>query len=103
MVVKGLGEDVATYMPRRKIVLRRSVTPQRVRLPSGQSILARYERVSRWNLPQNVTVKRTTQIGPRSRRGHKKQAGGNILGTIAKLGTKPGAKALDFTAFLKKR
>ena len=93
MVVEGLGGDVFADKPKRKIVLRRRVTPQRVRLPNAQPLLARYERVSRRNLPQNVTVRRTRQIRPGNRRRRKKQTGGNILGTIAKLGTKLGAKA----------
>ena len=91
-MVEGLGGDVVADMPKRKIVLRRPLTPQRVRLPNGRSLLARYERVSRRNLPRNVTVRRTRQIRSRNRRRRKKQTGGNILGTIAKLGTKLGAK-----------
>ena len=53
-------------------------------------------------LPRNVTVRSTRQIGPRNRKGSKKHTGGNILGTIAKLGTKLGAKALGSTGLLKK-
>ena len=85
-------------MPKQKIILRRRVTPQRVRLPKGQSFLARYERVSRRNLPRNVTVKRTRQIGPRNKRRHKPQKSRNLLGTLAKLAT----KALISTWLLKK-
>ena len=76
--------------------------PQRVRPPKGQSFLARYERVSRRNFPRKVTVRHTKQIGPRNRRGSKKQTGRNILGAIAKLGIKLGAKALGSTGLLKK-
>ena len=54
-------------MPRQKIVLRRRVTPQRVRLPNGQSFLVRYKRASRRNLHQNMTVRRTRRIGPRKK------------------------------------
>ena len=85
-------------MPKQKIILRRRVTPQRVRLPNGQSFLARYERVNRRDLPRNVTVKRTRQIGPRNKRRRKTQKGGNLLGTLAKL----GKKALTSTRLLKK-
>ena len=55
---EGLKEDAANDMPRQKIVLRRRVTPQQVKLPYGQSFLARYERASWQNLPRNVTVRR---------------------------------------------
>ena len=41
-----------------KTLLRRKVKPQRVTLPNGQSFLARYERVSRKNLPSNGTIRR---------------------------------------------
>ena len=89
-------------MSRQKIVLRIRVMPQRVRPPKGQSFLARYQRVSRQNLPRTVTVRHTKQIGPRNRRGSKKQTGRNILGAIAKLGIKLGAKALGSTGLLEK-
>ena len=39
---------------RQNVLLRRRVTPQRVRLPNGTSFLARHERVSR----KNLTLKR---------------------------------------------
>ena len=45
----------------------------------------------------------TRQIGPQNRRVRKKQTGGNILGTIAKLGTKLGTKPLTCTGLLRKR
>ena len=54
--------------------------------------------MSRRNLPRNVTVKRTRQIGPRNKRRRKTQKGGNLLGTLAKLGT----KALTSRRLLKK-
>ena len=90
-------------MPKQKIVLRRRVTPQTVRLPNGQSFVARYKRVSRRNLPRKVIVRWTRQTGPQNRRVRKKQTGGNILGTIAKLGTKLGTKPLTCTDLLRKR
>ena len=45
-----------------------------------------------------MTVKRTRQIGPRNRRKRKTQKGGNLFGTLARLGT----KALALTGLLKK-
>ena len=50
------------------------------------------------NLSRSVTVKRTRQIGPRNRRKRKTQKGGNLFGTLARLGT----KALTLTGLLKK-
>ena len=72
--------------------------PQRVTLPNGQSFVARYERVSRKNLPRNVTIKRARQIGPKRQTKHKTQKGGSLLGNIVNLGT----KALTSTGLLKK-
>ena len=101
-MIEGLEGDIAADVHRWKTVFKRRVTPQQVRVPNGQSFLAWYKRVSRRNFLWNVTVRRTRQIGPRNRRGCKKQTGGNILGPIAKLGTKLGAKALGSTGLLKK-
>ena len=83
-------------MLRQKIVLRRRVTPQRVRSPNRQSFLGRYERVSRQNLPQNVTIRQTRWIELRKK--CKAQKGRNLLGTTARLGT----KSLTSTGLLKK-
>ena len=56
LLVEGLKEDAADYMPRQKNCI------QRVKLTNGQSFLARYERVSRRNLTRNVTVRRTGKL-----------------------------------------
>ena len=85
-------------MRKKKIILRRRVTLQRLRLPNGQSFIARYERVRRQNLHRNVTVRRTRQIGVQNKRKPKTQTGWGIFGTIARLGT----KALTFTGLLRK-
>ena len=82
-------------MPRQKIVLRRRVTSQRVKLPNGQSFLARYGRGR--SLARNLTVRQTRGIGPRKRR--KTQNDGSILWTMAKVGT----KALTSSGLLKKK
>ena len=54
----------------------------------------RYERVSRRNLPRNVTITRTKQTGQRNKRTRKAEKGGSMLGQIAKWGAKLGAKTL---------
>ena len=79
---------------RQTILLRRRTTPQRVHLPNGQLFLAMYKRVSRQNLPRNITIKQTTQIRPRNRRMKETQKGGSILGELAKWVVKLGAKTL---------
>ena len=50
---------------REKILLQQRVAPKRVTLPNGESFVARYEKVSRKNLPRNITVKKVRKIGPR--------------------------------------
>ena len=83
MEVKGVDvED----MYRNKILLRRKVTPQRVKLPNGQSFLARYESISKKNLLSNVTIRRSQTIGPRWQRKRRTQQGAGILGSVFNLG-----------------
>ena len=81
------GNDGEGNMGGDKILLRRHVTPQRVALLNGRSFVARYERVSRKNLPRNVTIKRARQIGPRRETKRKTQKAGSLLGSIVNLGT----------------
>ena len=59
------GDVDRDNMCKDKVLLRYKVTPQCVTLPYGRSFLARYERVSRKNLPSNVTMRRNRTIGPR--------------------------------------
>ena len=79
---------------RQNILLRRRTIPQRIRLPNGQLFLTRYERVSRRNLPWNITIKQTGRIGLRNRRIKKAQKGGSLFGELVKWGAKLGAKTL---------
>ena len=57
---------------RQKIVLGRRAIPLRVNLPDGTSFVSRYERISRKNLPKNISVSRTRTIGPRNKQKTKK-------------------------------
>ena len=50
---------------REKIVLR--LTPKIVILPNGTTFTAKYERVSRKNLPSNIKVKKVRTIGARNK------------------------------------
>ena len=58
---------------RPKIVLRRRAVPLNVTVSIGTSFAARYERISRKNLPGNIKVIRTQTIDPRKRRTKKKK------------------------------
>ena len=91
--------DVAAVdMLRQKILMRRRIMSQRVKLSDGQSFLASFERVSKTNLPRNITITRTRQIGPRQQRKPKTQNSGSILGNIANL----RARALTLNGLLKR-
>ena len=83
-MVKEKDAD-ADDMVRNKILLRRKMTPKRVTLPDGRSFVARYERVSRKNLPRNVTTAKAWTIGPRQQRNRKTQQGAGILGSAFNL------------------
>ena len=83
---------------REKILLRRRVAPKRVTLRKGQSLVARYERVSRKNLPRYITVKKVQKIGPRQRRRTQKV---EVLENIVKLGAKLGASGFEKGLFRK--
>lgn len=52
-------------MVRDKILLRRRVDPQNATLTDSRTFYARYQRVSRKNLPANVTIKKVRTIGLR--------------------------------------
>ena len=54
-------------MVRDNILLRRLPVPKKVQLPNGRVCFAKYESVSRINLPRNVMIKRKRAIGPRNR------------------------------------
>ena len=73
-------------MYRDKVLLRRKVIPQRVTLTDVWSFLAKYERVSRRNLPSHVTVRRNRTIWPGRQRKRKTQLGAGLLGSVFNLG-----------------
>ena len=50
--------------------------PKQVTLPKTTSFMAKYERMSRKNLPGNIRVTRTRTNGPRKRRVRKKRGWG---------------------------
>lgn len=71
-------------MYRNKILLRRKVTPQPVTLPGRWSFLWR---VSRKNVPSNVTIRRSGTIGSkRLRKRRTQQQNAGILGSVFNLG-----------------
>ena len=74
-------------MPGDKIFLKRKVTRQGVTIPERKFFLARFERLSRKNLPVNVLIKRIGRIGPRRQRKQKAQQGaGSVLESVFILG-----------------
>ena len=58
---------------REKIVLRRRSVPVAVNLPNSTSFVSRYERISRKQLPGNISVSRTRTVGYRNKRKTKKK------------------------------
>lgn len=58
---------------KQNVLVKRSVMPQRVCLLNDTSFIVKYERVSRKNLPSNMTIRQTKTIGPRNRRTRKKK------------------------------
>ena len=56
---------------REKIVLRRRTFPRIVILPNGTTFTARYERISRKQLPANICFTNVRKIGPRNRNKNK--------------------------------
>ena len=59
----------------RKILLRKRTSPKQVTLPNGTTFVARYERISRKQLPINVHVRNARKIGPRNRNKSKMGSG----------------------------
>ena len=53
---------------RQEILLGRHAVPKRVRLPDGTSFVARYERISRKNLPGNIRITKSRMIRLRNKR-----------------------------------
>ena len=108
---------------RQKIVLRRGAVPLNVIFPNGTSFAARYERISKKTLPDNIRITRTRTIGPQKRRTRKKkvrfalanisiqnrvkrikkkysrlrctQTGCGLVGNLAKLGLNMSSKAIN--------
>ena len=68
-------------MVRDNILLRRRADPKKVTLSNGRTFYAKYERVSRRNLPRIITVRRNRTIGPRGRR---KERGSAMIGDLLK-------------------
>ena len=76
----------ADNLVRDKILLRQKVTPKRATLPDGRSFVGRYERVTRKNLPRNITINKTQTIGQRQQRKRKTQQKVVVLVNVFNLG-----------------
>ena len=62
------------------------MTPKRATLPDGRSFVARYERVTRKNLPRNITINKTRTTGQRQQRKRKMQQEVRVLVNVFNLG-----------------
>ena len=78
--------------------MRKLATPKRVTLPNGRTVVARYKRVPRSELPANVTMARRYRgrVAPeRSRRPPRKgQRGSGFFRTLKKIAKNPLVKQL---------
>ena len=84
---------------KKNYVLRKLDTPKRVTLPNGRTFVARFKRVKRSELPDNITMRRTYRNnfakGARKkrtggRRGRRrKQTGKGFLSSLKKLAKNP--------------
>ena len=63
---------------REAIILWTSATRRQITLPKGEAFVARYEKTSRQNLPKNITVRQTRQIGRRKQRRWRAQLCKNV-------------------------
>ena len=81
-----------------KIVLKKRSTPKIVTLPNGTTFTARYERISRKQLPSNIRVKKVQTVGLKNRnRGILSVGDTNLLRNISgrkKVRFNPSAIAL---------
>ena len=60
------------------IILQRRAAPRVITLPNGETFAGRYERTNRWNLPRNVTVRRTIWLGLRKQQKRRTQLHRNV-------------------------
>ena len=85
---------------KKNYVLRRLDTPKQVSLPNGRTFVARFKRVKRSELPDNITMRRTyrnnfaegarkKRTGGGRRRGRKKQTGKGFFSSLKKLAKNP--------------
>ena len=52
-------------MVQKHIILRKRANPKQINLPNGRSLVSKWERISRKQLPINIKVTRNRTIGPR--------------------------------------
>ena len=83
---------------REKIVLRRRTSPKVVILPNGTTFTARYQRISRKELPINIHVKKVRKIGRRRRN----TLPDNIIPAVKRLQIGPKLATQDSVRRIKK-
>ena len=52
-------------MVKQTIILRKRAAPKVINLPNGRTFIAKWERISRKQLPTNIKVSKQRTIGPR--------------------------------------
>ena len=80
-------------------MLRRRISPRVVALPNGTTFTARFEGISRKQLPINIRVKNARKIGPRN----KKIKTGLTIPARKKVRFVPTSATLDRVRRIKKR
>ena len=76
--------------------MRKLDVPKRVTLPNGRTLVARYKRVPRSELPSNIIMQCNyrQRAAPRGRRGKRRQRGRGLVSFTKKVTKNPIARAL---------
>ena len=70
--------------------------PKRVTLPNGRTLVARYKRIPRDQLPPNIVMRRTytQRAAPRGKRCRRAQQGQGIFDFVKKVARNPLVKSI---------
>ena len=74
----------------------RMSTPKRETLPNNRTFVAQYKRVSRAQLPANITIRRRyiQRVAPKNKRRRGRQRGRGIFDFVKKVIKNPTVRAL---------
>ena len=81
---------------KRNYAMEKLNVPKRVTLPNGRTLVARYKRISRDDLPLNIRMRRTyrQRAAPRGRRRRRRQRGQGIFSFIKKAAKNPLVRSI---------